>query len=147
NFELEHRCGEHALEKTKELCESGIIIEKSADLIFQVGSGLFGARKDGKYNEEVFLRNALRPEVKAIEIKLAQGAKVRGGKLPKEKITKEIAEIRGVAMGKDVESPNRFPLFNDITSLFELVNHWQEITGKPVGFKVVAGDGNSFEEL
>src|SRR5690625_3572336 len=89
----------------------------------------------------------MRPEVKAIEMKLAQGAKVRGGKLPKEKITPKIAEIRGIEMGRDVESPNRFPLFNDLDGLFHWITHWQKITGKPVGIKIVAGDNDSFEEL
>src|SRR5699024_4878578 len=79
--------------------------------------------------------------------KLAQGAKVRGGKLPKEKITEEIAKIRGIGMDKDIESPNRFPLFNDIEGLFHWVTHWQNITGKPVGIKVVAGDNQSFDEI
>lgn len=41
-----------------------------------------------------------------IEIKLSQGAKPsHGGVLPAAKITPEIAEIRGVSMGKDVLSP------------------------------------------
>src|SRR5699024_8340247 len=111
---------------------------KRADLIFEVGSALFGSRKNGQYCEETFLKNALKPEVKALEIKLGQGAKVRGGKLPKEKITQEIAEIRGIEMGKDVESPNRSPLFSDMDGLFKLITHWQTITGKPVGIKVVA---------
>lgn len=147
NFDLEERFGKVVMSHVQELVDQGVLKEKKPDLIFQVGSGLFGARKDGKYCEETFLSNALRPEVKAIELKLAQGAKVRGGKLPKEKITKEIAEIRGVEMGKDVESPNRFPLFSDIDGLFHWVTHWQKITGKPVGIKVVAGDNNSFEQL
>jgi len=129
------------------MVEEGYLIKKETPLIFQVGSGLFGARRDGKYDEEVFKENALKPEVKAIEIKLAQGAKVRGGKLPKEKITPEIAAIRGVEMGKDVESPNRFPLFENMDELFTLIMRWKEITGKPVGIKVVAGSEDSFEEL
>ncbi|HEX6593373.1 MAG TPA: FMN-binding glutamate synthase family protein [Bacillota bacterium] len=147
NFELEKRFGKDVMHIVLPLVEKGVLQEKSADLIFQVGSGLFGARKGGQYCEETFLKNALRPEVKAIEIKLAQGAKVRGGKLPKEKITPEIAEIRGIDMGKDVESPNRFPLFSDMDGLFEFITHWQTITGKPVGIKVVAGDNHSFDEL
>jgi glutamate synthase domain-containing protein 2 len=147
NFELERRFGEPVKSTIQDLLSQGVLEERGADLIFQVGSGLFGARKDGKYCEDTFLINALRPEVKAIEIKLAQGAKVRGGKLPKEKITPEIAEIRGVEMGKDVESPNRFPLFSDMEGLFKLITHWQDITGKPVGIKVVAGDNHSFDEL
>lgn len=147
NFELEDHFGKGVMHHLDKLVEQGILEEKSANLIFQVGSGLFGARKDGKYDEETFLRNAMRPEVKAIEMKLAQGAKVRGGKLPKEKITPEIAEIRSIEMGKDVESPNRFPLFNDLDGLFHWITHWQTITGKPVGIKVVAGDNDSFRDL
>jgi len=147
NFELEEQFGKGIMHHVNNLVEQGVLEEKSANLIFQVGSGLFGARKDGKYHEETFLNNAMRPEVKAIEMKLAQGAKVRGGKLPKEKITPKIAEIRGIEMGRDVESPNRFPLFNDLDGLFHWITHWQTITGKPVGIKVVAGDNDSFEEL
>ena len=147
NFELEDKFGKESIDVANKLVEADVVGIKSTDLIFQVGSGLFGARRDGAYCEETFLNNAMRPEVKAIEIKMAQGAKVRGGKLPKEKITPEIAAIRGVSMGKDVESPNRFPLFSDIDSLFELITHWQDITGKPVGIKVVAGDEHSFDEL
>lgn len=147
NFDLEERFGKGVMFHIDQLVEQGVLEQKTANLIFQIGSGLFGARKNGVYHEETFLKNALRPEVKAIELKLAQGAKVRGGKLPKEKITPEIAKIRGIEMGKDVESPNRFPLFSDMEGLFDWVTHWQEITGKPVGIKVVAGDNNSFEDL
>lgn len=147
NFKLVEKFGEEKITIIKEMVEKEMLVERSTDLIFQVGSGLFGARKEGKYSEEVFLENALKPEVKAIEIKLAQGAKVRGGKLPKEKITPEISQIRGVPMGKDVESPNRFPLFKDLDELFTLIERWKEITGKPVGIKVVAGSEDSFEEL
>lgn len=147
NFDLENRFGKRIMFHVDTLVKQGVLKEKKADIIFQIGSGLFGARKDDKYCEETFLENALRPEVKAIELKLAQGAKVRGGKLPKEKITEEIAKIRGIGMDKDVESPNRFPLFHDIEGLFHWVTHWQNITGKPVGIKVVAGDNNSFDEI
>ncbi|MBO1004114.1 FMN-binding glutamate synthase family protein [Pseudogracilibacillus auburnensis] len=147
HFELENRFGKGVMFHVDNLVSQGVLTQKTADLIFQIGSGLFGARKDGKYCEETFLKNALKPEVKAIELKLAQGAKVRGGKLPKEKITPEIASIRGVEMGRDVESPNRFPLFSDMDGLFQWVTHWQEITGKPVGIKVVAGDNHSFDDL
>ena len=130
------------------LVEKGYIVKNETDLIFQIGSGLFGARENDKYSEKVFIENATKHEVKAIEIKLAQGAKVRGGKLPKEKITEEIAKIRGVKMGVDVESPNRFPLFENLDGLFDLITKWRELSGgKPVGIKVVAGNEDSFEEL
>lgn len=147
NFELEHYFGRMAPSHADQLVEQGILEVKTADLIFQISSGLFGARKNDKYDEATFLINANRPEVKAIEMKLAQGAKVRGGKLPKEKITEEIAEVRGVGMDKDIESPNRFPLFHDMKGMFDWITHFQDITGKPIGIKVVAGDKDSFEEL
>lgn len=147
NFDLETRFGKGVMDHVNELVEFNVLKEKSADLIFQVSSGLFGARKGDGYSEEAFLENALLPEVKAIEMKLAQGAKVRGGKLPKEKNTDEIARIRGIEPGTDVESPNRFPLFTDMESMFDWITHWQEITGKPVGIKVVAGDEHSFDDL
>src|SRR5699024_10830323 len=109
--------------------------------------GLFRARKNGKYSVEVFLENEMKPEVKAIELKLAQGAIVRGGKLTKEKITAEIATIRHVDMGPADESPIRFIVVSDMDGLFEWVSHWQDITGRPVSIKVVAGDDDSFEDL
>src|SRR5690625_5666417 len=96
------------------LIDQGVIEEKSADLIFQVGSGLFGARRDGEYHEETLVNNASRKEVKAVEIKLAQGDKDRGGKLPKEKISPEIAIIRGIKMGKDIEKQNYLTIFVEI---------------------------------
>ena len=148
NFSIAEKFGENAMKVINDLLADNLIIEKSADLIFQVGSGLYGARDfNGQYSESVFLENALKPEVKAIEIKLAQGAKVRGGKLPKEKITPEIAKIRGVPMGVDIESPNRFPLFENNQQLFDLIDNWRDISGKPIGIKVVAGNQNAFEEL
>src|SRR5690625_7112499 len=70
---MEYRYGKRIMSHLDKLVEQGALKDKRADLIFQVGSGLFGARKDGKYSEEVFLENAMKPEVKAIELKLAQG--------------------------------------------------------------------------
>ena len=62
------------------------------------------------------------PQVKMVEIKLAQGAKPgKGGVLPKEKITAEIAAIRGIPMGEDCHSPNRFEEFDDAPSLLDFV--------------------------
>lgn len=147
NFDIVEEFHKTLDEVLDEMVKEGSLVKKETPLIFQVGSGLFGARGEDGYKEENFLKNALRPEVKAIEIKMAQGAKVRGGKLPKEKITPEISEIRHVPMGKDVESPNRFPLFSNMDELFALIMNWKKITGKPVGIKVVAGNENSFKEL
>jgi len=79
------------------------------DLIWQIGTGYFGARTlDGKFDLGLFRENSTRPEVKMVEIKLSQGAKPgHGGILPAVKLTKEIAKIRNVPLGKDVISPPR----------------------------------------
>lgn len=46
------------------------------------------------------------PGVRMIELKLSQGAKPgHGGIMPAAKLTAEIANIRGVEMGKDCVSP------------------------------------------
>ena len=82
-------------------------LEPGGDLIWQIGTGYFGCRNlDGTFDPVSFERNAKRPNVKMIEIKLSQGAKPgHGGILPAAKVTQEISEIRGVPMGKDVLSP------------------------------------------
>jgi glutamate synthase domain-containing protein 2 len=80
------------------------------------------------------------PQIVAGMLKLAQGAKPgQGGKLPKEKITAKIAQWRGVPMGKDCYSPNAWDEFNNSETLFIMVLMLQELTGKPWGIKIVAG--------
>jgi len=68
-----------------------------ADILYQIGPAKFGCRTlDGRFDDEKAARILALPQVKMVEIKLAQGAKPgKGGLLPKEKITQEIAEIRG----------------------------------------------------
>jgi hypothetical protein len=62
---------------------------------------------DGRLDDEKAAAILALPQVKMVEIKLAQGAKPgKGGVLPKEKITAEIAAIRGIPMGEDCHSPN-----------------------------------------
>jgi glutamate synthase domain-containing protein 2 len=80
---------------------------KGGDLVFQLGTGYFGCRDDnGHFDPIEFKKEAARPEVKMIEIKLSQGAKpAHGGILPAAKLTAEIARVRKVPMGKDVLSP------------------------------------------
>jgi len=59
--------------------------------------------------------------------------------LPGKKVTKDIAMIRGIAMGKDSISPNRHIEVDNVEQLLAMVNRIREITGKPVGFKYVIG--------
>src|SRR5690606_35596356 len=73
-------------------------LKHGGDLIWQIGTGYFGARDDnGNFSPEAFQKNALLPTVKMIEIKLSQGAKPgHGGILPAKKNTPEIAAIRHI---------------------------------------------------
>ena len=88
------------------------------------------------------------PQVKMVEIKLGQGAKPgKGGLLPKEKITPEIAAIRGIPMGQDCHSPNRFEEFDDAPSLLDFVARVRRLTDKPVGLKMVVGNAEEIDAL
>ncbi|MDH4184221.1 MAG: FMN-binding glutamate synthase family protein [Nitrospinota bacterium] len=118
------------------------------DLIFQIGPGLFGVRdREGNLDWDQLRLKAQIPQVKAIEIKLGQGAKIRGGHVEGVKVTPEIARIRGVEPWKNIDSPNRFPLFNDTHGLVEFIAMVQDATGLPVGIKMVVGDNDALDEL
>lgn len=77
----------------------------------------------------------------AIEIKIGQGTKPgMGGHLPGEKVTPEIARIRGKKEGEDVQSPSRFPGINSREDLKALVSEIRSRSdGRPVGVKIAAG--------
>lgn len=119
-----------------------------AHIIAQIGSGLFGYRtEDGKFSWERLKEKAEMPQVKAFELKLAQGAKMRGGHVEGEKVTEEIAEIRNVVPFTTINSPNRFQQFDDYPTLFQFVEDIRNHTGKPVGIKIVIGSQEDAEEL
>ena len=124
-------------------------VEGGGDILYQIGPAKFGCRTpDGKFDDEKAAAIMALPQVKMIEIKLAQGAKPgQGGVLPKEKITPEIAAIRGVPMGFDCHSPNRFEEFHDAPSLLDFVARVRRLTGKPIGLKMVVGAAREIEEL
>ncbi len=115
--------------------------EGGADLIAQMGTAKFGFRdENGDFSEERFLEIARNPQVKMIEIKLSQGAKPgKGGVLPKEKITPEIAEIRGVGMDKSVYSPPRHKEWDDELGMLKFIARLQDLGGKPIGLKFCLG--------
>jgi glutamate synthase domain-containing protein 2 len=115
---------------------------QGGDLIWQVGTGYFGARAaDGGFDPGAYAENARRPEVKMVELKLSQGAKPgHGGILPARKVTQEISEIRGVPMGQDVLSPPNHRAFDTPIGLLEFVAQLREGSGgKPVGVKLCVG--------
>ena len=80
-------------------------------------------------------------EADAIEIKIGQGTKPgMGGHLPGDKVTAEIAAIRGKEQGKDVQSPSKFPNINSKEDLKALVSQLrQRSEGRPIGIKIAAG--------
>ena len=118
------------------------------DVIMQIGSGIFGVRnEDGTFSWEKFKEKAENPHVRCFEIKLAQGAKIRGGHVEGSKVSEEIASIRGVTPWKTVDSPNRHNQFNDLPSLFDFIDELRNNGGKPVGIKIVMGGPDSADEL
>ena len=123
---------------------------KGGDLIWQVGTGYFGCRDDeGRFDATAFKKNAARPQVKMIELKISQGAKPgHGGILPGTKNTEEIATIRHVKPGITVHSPARHREFEDAVGLLRFIQLLRELSGgKPVGFKLCIGDKQEFIDI
>jgi glutamate synthase domain-containing protein 2 len=120
----------------------------SPDIIMQIGPDLFGVRKpSGEFSWEEFKKKSEMDQIKAFELKLAQGAKTRGGHVEGEKVTEEIAKIRLVEPGKTINSPNRFYEFDNPSSMIDFIEKLKEVGGKPVGIKLVVGDLDALEEL
>ncbi|MBZ4498217.1 FMN-binding glutamate synthase family protein [Dermacoccus sp. Tok2021] len=115
---------------------------QGGELILQIGTGYFGCRdENGEFDLERLVAVVESAPVKAIEIKLSQGAKPGlGGVLPGTKVTKEIAEIRGVVEGKTVVSPSRHTAFHDEDSMLDFVERIATRTGLPVGIKSAVGE-------
>ena len=119
------------------------------DLIFQFGTGYFGCRDErGRFSLDRLEERVGDAPVRAIEIKLSQGAKPGlGGLLPGAKVTEEIARIRGVPAGRDCVSPPAHTAFDGVDSLIEFVERVAERTGLPVGVKSAVGDGKFWDDL
>jgi len=119
------------------------------NLIWQIGTGYFGCRdKDGRFSLERALESIASANVKAIEIKLSQGAKPGlGGVLPSAKITPEISKIRGIPMGRDCISPASHSSFSDVSSMLDFIEKIADATGLPVGIKSAVGDMSFWREL
>jgi glutamate synthase domain-containing protein 2 len=120
-----------------------------ADLIFQIGTAKYAVRDDdGNLDDKLLGEKGNHPQVKMVEIKLAQGAKPgKGGMLLKEKITQEIADIRKIPLGKDAHSPPRHKEFNDVHGLFDFIDRVRGVVNKPVGIKMVIGHSEEIEAI
>lgn len=116
------------------------------DIIFQIGSGLYGVRdKDGKFDFDRYAK-VIR-FCRMTEIKIAQGAKQTGGKLAAEKVSDDIAYYRGVEAHKNLISPNRFPYASSDNELLDFIAKLQDISLKPVGMKIVISDDANVRSL
>ncbi len=124
-------------------------LEGGADIVFQIGTAKYGVRnEDGSLNEDKLREVAAHDQVKMIELKLSQGAKPgKGGILPGEKVTAEIAKVRGIREGQDSLSPNRHPEIDSAEDLLDMLERLRGISGLPVGFKTVIGAYGWLEEL
>jgi len=119
------------------------------DLIWQLGTGYFGARKaDGSFDLEKCVARVEEHGVKAIEIKLSQGAKPGlGGVLPGAKVTAEVSRIRGVPIGQTVVSPAGHTAFRNVDEMLDVVEAIADRTGVPVGIKSAVGELVFWAEL
>lgn len=128
-------------------------LEGGADLVFQIGTAKYGVRDDfGILSDEKLAQVANYEQVKMFEIKLSQGAKPgKGGILPGEKVTPEVAAIRGIPVGLDSISPNRHIEIDSVGDILDMVDRVRTISNKPVGFKSVIGAygwlENMFKEI
>jgi len=116
--------------------------ENGGDIVWEIGSGYFGAcERAGVFSEARFADNAHLAQVKMIELKLSQGAKPgHGGVLPAPKVSAEIAATRGVPMGEDCVSPARHSAFDTPEGLLHFIGRLRELSGgKPTGFKLALG--------
>lgn len=119
------------------------------ELIWQLGTGYFGARTpEGRFDLDECVRKVEAHPIRAIEIKLSQGAKPGlGGVLPGAKVTPEIAAIRGVPVGETVISPSGHREFSTVDEMLDFVERVADATGRPVGIKSAVGQPDFWEEL
>ncbi len=122
-------------------------LENGGDIVWQIGTGYFGCRtKDGGFDPDLFKQTSRLDNVKMIEIKLSQGAKPgHGGILPAHKNTPEIAKIRGVEAGTQVNSPPRHSAFSTPRELVDFIATLRELSNyKPIGIKLALGRKSEF---
>ena len=119
------------------------------DLLWQIGTGYFGCRADdGTFSMDRFLASVASAPVRAIEIKLSQGAKPGvGGFLPAAKVSEEIAQIRGIRAHRDCASPAAHSAFRDVDSMLDFIERLADASGLPVGIKSAVGEMPFWHEL
>jgi glutamate synthase domain-containing protein 2 len=102
--------------------------ENNSRYFYELASGKFG------FSWEKVIK------VQAFHFKGGQGAKTgTGGHLPGNKVTREIAEVRGLKEGETAISPAAFPDLINVEDFQSFANQVREKTGGiPIGFKMAA---------
>jgi glutamate synthase domain-containing protein 2/nitrite reductase/ring-hydroxylating ferredoxin subunit len=111
--------------------EGGMLPEEQANnsrYFYELASGKFGFSWDKVMKAQAF------------HFKGGQGAKTgTGGHLPGNKVTKEIAEVRGLTEGETAISPAAFPDLKTSADFRAVAEEVRRKTGGiPVGFKIAA---------
>ncbi len=111
--------------------EGGMLPQEQANnskYLYELASAQFGFSWDKLDN------------VQAFHFKGGQGAKTgTGGHLPGNKVSEEIAEVRGLNPGEAAISPATFPNFHGVNDFKEFAEQVRKRTGGiPVGFKIAA---------
>jgi glutamate synthase domain-containing protein 2/nitrite reductase/ring-hydroxylating ferredoxin subunit len=111
--------------------EGGMLPEEQASnsrYFYELASAQFGFSWDKLDN------------VQAFHFKGGQGAKTgTGGHLPGSKVSKEIAEVRGLKEGETAISPAANPNFHSVQDFKDFSEKVRERTGGiPIGFKIAA---------
>jgi glutamate synthase domain-containing protein 2/nitrite reductase/ring-hydroxylating ferredoxin subunit len=127
-----------ALSKGAELAGTGICSgeggmlpdeqEANSNYLYELASGKFGFSWEKVKKAQAF------------HFKGGQGAKTgTGGHLPGNKVTKEIAEVRGLREGETAISPAAFPDLNSVDDFRAFGEEVRKQTGGiPIGFKIAA---------
>jgi len=83
-----------------------------------------------------------------LEIYISQGAKPGlGGQLMAKKVTKELAEIRGIPEGIDLRSPSRHPDILGADDLVIKIEEFREATGYRIPVSVKLGAGRVRDDI
>ena len=119
------------------------------EMVWQIGTGYFGCRDArGNFSMDRFMETVDENPIRAIEIKLSQGAKPGlGGVLPGVKVTEEIARVRGIPVGETCISPNNHSVFRDVDGMLDFVERLAEASGLPIGIKSAVGQSGFWREL
>lgn len=102
--------------------------ENNSRYFYELASGKFGFSWDKVKKTQAF------------HFKGGQGAKTgTGGHLPGNKVTREIAEVRGLKEGEPAISPAAFPDLITVKDFADFANEVRKQTGGiPIGFKIAA---------